>query len=88
MQNISINFDKHVLETITPPFNLNINYEYLIESPLLKDNYMSKGINFLDFQMQDKITFSSDSSLSLNISQDVFTYFMRCIDLNILYMDL
>jgi hypothetical protein len=40
---------------LTPYFNMKIEFEKLNFSPLLADNYQSKGINFLDLDISNKI---------------------------------
>ena len=69
------------------PFDLEIAYEMLVESPLLFDGYLSKGFDFQDFQNQDKLWIRTKRGIQLHCCQDVFTYFKRVVDLNFTYFD-
>lgn len=48
---------------ITPPFDLSIEYESLNSSPLLSDQWMSKGFDFNDLQIQEILRISTPTSL-------------------------
>ena len=74
-------------EQITPPFDLTIEYEKLVQSPMLEDNFLSKGFNFEQFLIHDIIRIKSEKEIELNMKQSVYTYFMRCLDLNVNYTD-
>jgi hypothetical protein len=71
---------------MAPSFDMEISFEKLNFSPLLVDNYLSEGINFLDLDICNKIGIKL-SPLQLRFRIDVYTYFLRCLDLNINFVD-
>jgi hypothetical protein len=48
---------------------------------------MSKGFDFNDLQIQEILRIQTPISLQFILRQDIITYFMRCLDLNINYTD-
>ena len=72
--------------TILPATNFAIGLEKLNHSELLEKAYMSKAFDFEDFDISQhlKIKFSS---FRLQMTQEVYTYLLRCNDLNINYSD-
>lgn len=71
---------------MAPDFNMNINFERLNYTPLLEDYYLSKDIDFLDLDISYHISLNV-SPLHLRFRQDVYSYFIRVMDLNINYTD-
>jgi len=51
------------VQEITPPFDLSIEYESLNSSPLLLDQWMSKGFDFDDLQIQETLRIRTPISL-------------------------
>lgn len=73
---------------VMPPFDLVIDYESINSSPLLLDGHLSPGIDFDDLQIQEKITIRTfEASLEMKFKPAIYTYLMRCLDLNINYVD-
>jgi len=73
---------------VMPPFDLKIDYETINSSPLLVDGHLSPGIDFDDLQIQEKIAIRTfETSLDVKFKPAVYTYLMRCLDLNINYVD-
>ena len=55
-ERVRIDFQKGYFEQVALPFDLKVEYETVIPSPLLADGYLSKGIDFKDFSNQEKLT--------------------------------
>jgi hypothetical protein len=72
---------------ITPPFDMLISIERINYSELLLDQFMSKGIDFEQFDKSDQLTIKS-SAFEMNFTREVYTYFLKCLDLNINYYDM
>ena len=73
---------------ITPPFDMLISYERINWSEHLHHNqYMSKGIDFEEFDYSDKILIKS-TALKFNFEKEIYTYFLQMLDLNINYYDM
>lgn len=102
-KNIKIDYNRimrdnrELIDNITPPFDLSISYQSLIKSPLLGERQLldygrqgpaaANGIDYHQFQSQDKITIKSAMSIEMNIKQNAYKYFLRCLDLNINHND-
>lgn len=102
-KNIKIDYNRgtrenrELIDNITPPFDLSISYQSLIKSPLLEERQLldyglqgsaaANGIDYHQFQNQDKITIKSAMSIEMNIKQNAYKYILRCLDLNINYND-
>ena len=71
---------------ITPPFDMKISLERINFSELLTDQFLSEGINFEEFDKSDKLKIHS-TAFEMNFKKEVYTYFLRCMDLNINYFD-
>ena len=54
---------------------------------MLEDRFLSKGFNFNDFHIHDVIRIKSEKDIDINLKQNVYRYFLRCIDLNFTYYD-
>ena len=80
------------LHQITDWFNICrlpkclIAMERLNYSDLLKKYYMSPGINFEDLDISQHINIESEP-IKLKFFQEVYTYLLRCNDLNMCYVD-
>ncbi len=85
MSQMSIKYDSNQFE-IAPSFNLNIAFEKLNYTPLLEESYISKDIDFLELDISYKIQMKF-SPLIMHLRSDVYTYLLRCVDLNINYSD-
>ena len=72
---------------IMPPFDMVISMERINWSELLLDQFMSKGINFEEFDNGDKILIKS-TALKFNFEKEIYTYFLQMFDLNINYYDM
>ena len=83
---IKIDFNNNQCE-IMAPTDLKIEYERFNESPVIKDSYMTAGFDFMDLKINDSLKISAPTSIELSFKQHIFTYLMRCIDLNINYQD-
>lgn len=73
---------------VMPPFDLAIEYESINSSPLLAEGHLSPGIDFHDLQIQEIITMkTTEPCLELRFRPAVYTYLMRCLDLNVNFVD-
>ena len=71
-----------------PPFDLTVDYESINSSPLLVDGHLSPGFDFNDLQIQEAITIRTfDANLEMKFKPATYEYLMRCLDLNINYVD-
>jgi hypothetical protein len=70
--------------TILPSTNFKIGLERLNYSELLEKNYLSEGFNFEDLDISQHIKVKC-SPVKLQFTQEVYTYLLRCNDLNINY---
>lgn len=87
MNQVRIDFNEKQFE-ITPPFNMNIEIERVNYSELLIDeDFLTKSVNFELFDKADHITIQS-TGFALNFKQEVYTYLLRVMDLNINYYDM
>lgn len=66
---------------------MNIAYERLNYSSLLLDDFLSKGIDFTKFDKSDHISIKSATPFQLNLQSEMYSYFLRLLDLNVNYMD-
>lgn len=85
MKSVRIDYDNKSY-MITPPFDMKISMERINFTELLDKQFLSDGINFEEFDKSDKITIKS-TGFEMNFKKDVYTYFLRCLDLNINYFD-
>ena len=83
MNRVRIDFDS---KSITPPFDMNISIERINYSDILLDGFLSQGINFSDFNKEDVVSIKC-TPFEINIKKEVYTYFLRVLDLNINYYD-
>jgi hypothetical protein len=67
--------------------NLELTLEQLNFSPALADRYLSPGFDFQKLDISQHLTLQFTSALKLRFTQEVFTYLMRCNDLNISFTD-
>jgi hypothetical protein len=65
---------------------MQVAFEKLNYSPLLQDSYSSQGLDFLELDISNHISLSL-SPLIMHLKQDIYTYLLRCNDLNIGYSD-
>ena len=72
--------------TILPATNFAIGVEKLNHSPKLQRYYLSDGFDFSDLDISQHVKVKL-SPLKLNFTQEVYTYMLRCNDLNICYSD-
>lgn len=86
MRDVRIDYNSKAF-CITPPFDMLISYERINWSELLLDQYMSKGIDFEEFDNGDKIIIKS-TALKFNFEKEIYTYFLQMLDLNINYYDM
>jgi len=66
---------------------MNICLERINYTELLNDGFLSKGIDFELFNKADVLNIKS-SAFEMNFKKEVYTYFLRVMDLNINYFDL
>eukprot|EP00347_Sterkiella_histriomuscorum_P000566 403375355 len=85
MKEMGIRFDHNRFE-IAPSYDMKIVFEKLNQSPYLEESFNSKHIDFTDLDISYKIQISF-SALVMHLRQDVYTYLLRCVDLNINYTD-
>ena len=85
MKDMSLKFDSGNF-VITPSFDMKTTFEKLNYSPLLEDSYNSKDIDFTELDISHKISINF-SPLIMHLRIDVYTYILRCMDLNINYSD-
>jgi hypothetical protein len=80
------NWSNSQLFIILPYTNFQIEIEKVNYSELLSRYYMTKQFDFedLDISQKMKIKFSP---FRLSFTQEVYTYFLRCNDLNIAFSD-
>ena len=71
---------------IAPSYDMKVIFEKLNYSPWLEDSFSSKEIDFTELDISYKISINF-SPLIMHLSQDVYTYIMRCMDLNLNYTD-
>ena len=69
------------------PTDIRIEIELFNKSPLIKDSYLSSGFDFMDLKINDRIQIFAPAIIEVSFRQHIFTYLMRCLDLNILYTD-
>ena len=71
---------------IASPFDLDLTFTKPNFTPLMPDNYISEKIDFteLDISYHMHLNFSP---LIMHLRQDVYTYILRCNDLNLNYSD-
>ena len=74
-------------DKITNPFDLSIDLERVNPSPLLVDMFLSPGIDFSDFQLQESMTIRCKNTVEMNFRQPTYTYLLRCMDLNVNFQD-
>ena len=72
---------------ITPPFDMLISLQRINYSELLLDQFMSKEIDFEQFENKEIMTITS-TAFEMNFQKEVYTYLLRCLDLNINYYDM
>ena len=65
---------------------MQVMFEKLNYSPLLQDSYSSQGLDFQELDISNHISLSL-SPLIMHLKQDIYTYLLRCNDLNIGYSD-
>ena len=85
MKDMGIRFDSNKFE-IAPSNDIKVNFEKLNHSDLLEDSYNSKNMDFTELDISYKIEMNF-SALIMHLKQDVYTYMLRCLDLNINYTD-
>ena len=85
MQQVRIDYNSKAYQ-ITKPFDMLISFERINYSELLIDQFISKGIDFEQFNMSELISIVS-SPLNFNFKQDIYTYILRILDLNINFYD-
>ena len=71
---------------ITPPFDMHTKLERINYSELLLDEFLSKGIDFEEFDKSEHLKIQS-TAFEMNFKKEIYTYFLRCMDLNINYYD-
>ena len=96
-KSIKIDHTRQLIDNVTPPFDLSISYQTLLPSSMLVDRKLldfarqgpaaSHGIDFNQFENQDRITITSSMNIEMNIKQNVYKYILRCLDLNINFCD-
>jgi hypothetical protein len=84
MKKLSIKYNKNF--DIAKPFDIKIVFEKPNQTPLMLDNYISDQIDFADFDISNKLTITFTPFL-LNLRQDVYTFLLRCNDLNFNFSD-
>jgi hypothetical protein len=72
---------------ITAPFDMLISLERINYSVLLLDQFMSEGIDFEEFNNSEQIKITS-TAFEMNFKKEIYTYFLKCLDLNINYYDM
>lgn len=65
---------------------MKVSMEKLNYTPLIQDGYMSPQLDFTDLDISYKISVHF-SPVIMHLKQDVFTYLMKCNDLNINHTD-
>ena len=85
MKRICIDYNSKS-KRITPPFDMDISIEKINQSDLLLDGFLSQGIDFTNFDNGDKVKIEC-SAFELNFRKEVYTYFLRILDLNVNYYD-
>jgi len=85
MKSVRIDFDSKSY-MITPPFDMLISFERINHSELLINQFLSKDIDFEEFDKSDHLKFKS-TALEMNFKKEIFTYLLRVLDLNINYYD-
>lgn len=65
---------------------MKVIFEKMNFSPLIEESYNSPGIDFTDLDISHKISITF-SPLIMHLKQDIYTYLLRCNDLNINYTD-
>jgi len=83
MKSVRIDFDSKSY-MITPPFDMEISLERINHSELLINQFLSKDIDFEEFDKSDHLKFKS-TALEMNFKKEIFTYLLRVLDLNINY---
>ena len=72
---------------IAQSFDMKIAFEKLNPTPLMADNYQSTVLDFNELDISYNITLNF-SPLIMHVKQDVYTYLLRCNDLNLNYTDM
>ena len=85
MKDMGIRYDSNKFE-LAPSFDMRIIFEKLNYTPLLEDSFNSKNIDFTELDISYKININF-SALIMHLRSDVYTYLLRCMDLNINYSD-
>ena len=71
---------------ITPPFDMKIEIERINFTELLQDQFLAEGFDFEEFNKADMLQITT-SPFEMNFKRDIYTYFLRCSDLNFNYFD-
>lgn len=85
MKDMGITSDNNKFE-VAPSFDMKVIFEKLNYTPLLENNYTSKDIDFVQLDISYKISITF-SPVIMRLKQDIYTYIMRCVDLNFNYTD-
>mmetsp|Transcript_21720 Transcript_21720/g.33474 ORF Transcript_21720/g.33474 Transcript_21720/m.33474 type:complete len:108 (+) Transcript_21720:5303-5626(+) len=82
---VSLSFCRQ--EQMMKPFDLSVNIDRLNYSPQLLDRFLSPGFDFNDLQLEDRLSIKSPHMLELTFRQPTYNFLLRCMDLNINYVD-
>ena len=73
--------------TILAPTNFVVDRESVTWSPLLDARqFLTQGIDFSDFDYAQHYRFKFEP-VRMKTVVEIYTYFLRCIDLNVNYQD-